>query len=79
MRGCLRAVDCENPQLKDDSVKACYQATQEITKPGKYRKIRQELLPVDERGTSHCSSELHCWITGHVDKDGTFIPPDWTE
>ena len=75
----MRAIDCENPQLEDDTVKACYQATQERTKPGKYGKIRQELLSVDEGGTSYWSLELHCWITGHVDKDGTFIPPDWTK
>ena len=79
MRGWLRALDCENPQLDDDTVAACYKATQERTKPGNYGKIREELLPVDEGGTSYWSSELHCWITGHVDKDGVFIPPDWTK
>ena len=77
MRGWLRSIDPENPELDDFNVKACYEATKNRTKPGRYGKVEQQLLPIDEGGTSFWSKKLHCWVKGHFDKNGNFIPPDW--
>ena len=37
------------------------------------------VLPMDEGGSSFWSSERHCWVTAHFDKNGNFMPPDWAE
>ena len=79
MRGWLRSIDCEKPNLEDKHLKKCYEATQFRTKPGRYLRVAPELLPMDEGGTSFWSSKLHCWVTGHFDANGEFHTPDWSQ
>jgi hypothetical protein len=78
MRGWLRNIDAEDPDFDDENIKKCYQATIERSKPGHYLKVEKEMLPMESGGTSYWSKSLHCWVTGHIDKNGQFIPPDWT-
>jgi hypothetical protein len=77
MRGWLRSIDAEKPDLSDPVVTKCYEATKLRTRPGRYMKVEPELLPMDEGGTSFWSDKLHCWVTGYFDNKGVFIPPDW--
>jgi len=79
MRGWLRSIDAEKPNLKDAIINKCYEATKLRTRPGRYMQVERELLPMDEGGTSFWSNKMHCWITGHFDNKGAFIPPDWGE
>jgi hypothetical protein len=79
MRGWLRRIDPEKPDLTDPNIAKCYEATKTRTKPGRYSKSNPELLPMEDGGTSYWSTTLHCWITGSYDKDGVFVPPDWSE
>lgn len=79
LRGWLRKINAEKPNLEDTHQKQCYEATKDRTKPGKYLKSKPELLPMDEGGSSYWSSKLHCWVTGTYDRDGNFTPPDWGE
>ena len=41
--------------------------------------VDDRLLPMEEGGSSFWSSERHCWVTGHFDKTGKFMPPDWAK
>lgn len=77
LRGWLRSINPESPELADDNINKCYAATKERTKPGRYGKVDDRLLPMEEGGSSFWSSEKHCWVTGHFDKNGNFMPPDW--
>ena len=79
LRGWLRSIDPESPALADDNINRCYEATKERTKPGRYGKVDDRLLPMEEGGSSFWSSEKHCWVTGHFDKNGNFMPPDWAK
>ena len=79
MRGWLRSIDYEKPDLEDETVKKCYEATKSRTKPGLYFKVAPEMLAIDEGGTSFWSKKLHCWVTGHFDSKGKFHPPDWSQ
>ena len=76
MRGWLRSIDAEKPDLSDPVVTKCYEATKLRTRPGRYMKVEPKLLPMDEGGTSFWSDKLHCWVTGYFDNKGVFIPPD---
>ena len=77
LRGWLRSIDPESPNLTDYNINKCYRATKERTKPCRYGRVDNRLLPMDEGGSSFWSSERHCWITGHFTRDGDFMPPDW--
>ena len=77
LRGWLRSIDPESPALADDNINKCYEATKERTKPGRYARVDNRLLPLEEGGSSFWSSQRHCWVTGHFNKDGDFEPPDW--
>ena len=79
MRGWLRRINPEKPDLTDPNIAKCYEATKIRTKPGRYSKSKPELLPMEDGGSSYWSTKLHCWITGSYDKDGVFVPPDWSE
>ena len=77
LRGWLRSIDPESPALADDNINKCYEATKERTKQGRYARVDNRLLPLEEGGSSFWSSQRHCWVTGHFNKDGDFEPPDW--
>ena len=47
MRGWLRSIDAEKPDLSDPVVTKCYEATKLRTRPGRYMKVEPELLPMD--------------------------------
>ena len=79
MRGWLRSIDCEKPNLEDQTLKKCYEATKLRTKPGRYLRVAPEMLAMDEGGTSFWSNKLHCWVTGHFDSNGEFHAPDWSQ
>jgi len=79
MRGWLRSIDYEKPNLEDQNLKKCYEATKLRTKPGRYLKVAPEMLAMDEGGTSFWSNKLHCWVTGHFDSNGEFHAPDWSQ
>ena len=77
MRGWLRSIDAEKPDLSDKTVNQSYEATKLRTRPRRYMKVELKLLPMDEGGTSFWSDKLHCWVTGYFENKGVFIPPDW--
>lgn len=79
MRGWLRSIDCEKPNLEDQTLKKCYEATKLRTKPGRYLRVAPEMLAMDEGGTSFWSNKLHCWVIGHFDSNGEFHAPDWSQ
>lgn len=79
IRGWLRSIDYEKPNLADENIKKCYEATKIRTKPGRYLKVAPELLPMEEGGTSFWSNKLHYWVTGYFDSKGVFVAPDWSK
>lgn len=79
VRGWLRSIDYEKPDLADVNIKKCYEATKIRTKPGRYLKVATELLPMEEGGASFWSNKLHYWVTGYTDKNGMFVAPDWSK
>ena len=85
MRGWLRSIDAEKPDLSDKTVNQSYEATKLRTRPRRYMKVELKLLPTDEGGTSFWSDKLHCWVTGYFEikvyssrQIGAFSPADKT-
>ena len=76
LRGFVKAINSQRPDLSDPNIKLLYDATKLKHKPGLTKNSRKELKPADEGGTSYWSFKTHRWITGKFDKkNDKFIPP----
>ena len=77
MRGCLCSIAAELPDLPEKIVTECYEAVKLRARPGRYMKIKPELLLIHDKGAGFWSHELHCGVTNYFDYKGVFIPPNW--
>ena len=77
LRGWLKKIDVEMPNLKDETLKICYEALKIKTKPSLNFEKDKRLLAMDDGGTSFWSDKQHRWIKGYFNKNGEFVPPDW--
>ena len=77
LRGFVKNINTQRPNLYDPNVKLMYQATKLKHKPGKTnRKSRVELKPIEDGGMSYWSYKTHRWIMGRYDKKNKkFLPP----
>ena len=77
LRGFVKTINTQRPDLTDPNVKLIYEATKLKHKPGKSsRNPRVELKPLEEGGMSYWSYKTHRWIIGRYDKKNKkFIPP----
>ena len=73
LRGFIKSISTQNPDLKDPTIKLIYEATIVKNKPkSKYT----ELLSVEQGGYSYWSYKTHRWVSGRFDrKSKKFIPP----
>ena len=73
LRGFIKSINTQNPDLKDPTIKLIYEASILKNKP-KSKYI--ELLSVKEGGHSYWSYKTHRWVNGRFDrKSKKFIPP----
>ena len=73
LRGFIKNISTQNPDLNDPTIKEIYTASIEKNKP---KKKYKELLPVEEGGYSYWSYKTHRWIKGRFEKKtGKFFPP----
>ena len=79
LRGWLKKIDVESPNLSDATLKKCYEALKAKSKPVLEVVKDERLLSMEDGGSSFWSETKHNWVKGHVDRNGNFIPPDWTE
>ena len=77
LRGFVKNINTQRPDLSDPNVKLMYEATKIKHKPGKSnRNPRVELKPIEDGGMSYWSYKTHRWIIGRYDKKNRkFIPP----
>ena len=73
LRGFIKSINTQNPDLKDPTIKLIYDASILKNKPkSKYT----ELLSIDQGGLSYWSYKTHRWVSGRFDrKSKKFIPP----
>ena len=73
LRGFIKSINTQNPDLKDPTIKLIYDASIVKNKPkSKYT----ELLSIDQGGLSYWSYKTHRWVSGRFDrKSKKFIPP----
>ena len=73
LRGFIKSISTQNPDLKDPTIKLIYDASIEKNKPkSKY----PELLPIEQGGYSYWSYKTHRWVSGRFDrKSKKFTPP----
>ena len=73
LRGFIKSINTQTPDLKDPTVKLIYDASIVKNKPkSKYK----ELLSVEEGGHSYWSYKTHRWVSGRFDrKNKKFVPP----
>ena len=73
MRGFIKSISTQNPDLKDPTIKLIYDASIVKNKPkSKY----SELLPIEQGGYSYWSYKTHRWVSGKFDrKSKKFTPP----
>ena len=79
LRGWLKKIDVETPNLADENLNLCYEALKSKTKPTLEVVKDERLLSMEDGGSSFWSDNKHNWIKGHIDRSGNFIPPDWTD
>ena len=73
LRGFIKSIDTQNPDLKDPTIKLIYEASILKNKP-KSKYI--ELLSIEEGGHSYWSYKTHRWVNGRFDrKSKKFVPP----
>ena len=73
LRGFIKSINTQNPDLKDPTIKLIYDASIIKNKP-KSKYI--ELLSVEEGGHSYWSYKTHRWVSGRFDKKNKkFIAP----
>ena len=77
LRGFVKNINTQRPDLSDPNVKLMYEATKFKHKPGKSsRNQRVELKPIEDGGMSYWSYKTHRWIVGRYDKKNKrFLPP----
>ena len=78
LRGWLKKIDVEAPNLRDETLLVCYEALKAKTKPLEAFEKDKRLLAIEDGGTSFWSEKQHKWIKGHFNRKGDFVPPDWT-
>ena len=73
LKGFIKAISTQNPDLKDPTIKLIYDASIVKNKPkSKYT----ELLSIDQGGLSYWSYKTHRWVSGRFDrKSKRFTPP----
>ena len=73
LRGFIKAISTQNPDLKDPTIKLIYDASIIKNKPkSKYA----ELLSIEQGGYSYWSYKSHRWVCGRFDrKSKKFVPP----
>ncbi len=73
LRGFIKSINTQNPDLKDSTIKLIYEASILKNKP-KSKYI--ELLSIEEGGHSYWSYKTHRWVNGRFDrKSKKFVPP----
>ena len=69
-------IDVESPNLENLQIKEMYDLVKLKHKPGRFKKARMELKPIEEGGLSYWSYKTHRWITGQYNsRTKTFNPP----
>ena len=73
LRGFIKSINTQNPDLKDPTIELIYEASILKNKP-KSKYI--ELLSIEEGGHSYWSYKTHRWVNGKFDrKNKKFVPP----
>lgn len=76
LRGFIKSLNTQRPDLNDPNIKLMYEATKIKHTPGLSKNSRVELKPNDDGGKSYWSYKTHRWITGRYDKKlKKFIEP----
>ena len=71
LRGFIKTISTQNPDLNDPTIKEIYNASIEKNKP---KKKNKELLSIEEGGYSYWSYKTHRWIKGRFEKKtGKFL------
>ena len=73
LRGYIKSINTQNPDLNDPTIKLIYDASIAKNKPkSKYK----ELLSIEDGGHSYWSYKTHRWVSGRFDrKSKKFVPP----
>ena len=77
LRGFIKAIHSQKPDLNDSTVREMYEVSKEKHKP-KLSSTQKDkkILSIEEGGLSYWSHKTHRWIQGKFDKKkGIFIPP----
>jgi hypothetical protein len=73
LRGFIKTISTQNPDLNDPTIKEIYNTSIEKNKP---KKKKKELLSIEDGGYSYWSYKTHRWIKGRFEKKtGKFFPP----
>ncbi len=77
LRGFIKAIHSQKPDLNDPTVREMYEVSKEKYKPKLSSKQKdKKILAIEEGGFSYWSNKTHRWIQGKFDKKrGIFIPP----
>ena len=73
LRGYIKSINTQNPDLNDPTIKLIYDASIAKNKPkSKYK----ELLSIEDGGHSYWSYKTHRWVSGRFDRNSKkFITP----
>lgn len=72
----IEEIDVESPDLENPQIREMYELVKEKHKPGKSKKSREELKPIEDGGLSYWSTKTHRWITGKYNsRYKKFDPP----
>ena len=73
LRGFIKSINTQNPDLNDPTIKLIYDASIAKNKPkSKYK----ELLSIEDGGHSYWSYKTHRWVSGRFDRNSKkFIQP----
>ena len=77
LRGFIKAIHSQKPDLNDVTVREMYEVSKEKHKP-KLSSTQKDkkILSIEEGGLSYWSHKTHRWIQGKFDKKkGMFVPP----
>ena len=77
LKGFIKAIHSQQPDLNDPIVREMYQVSKEKYKPKLSSKQKdKKILSIEEGGCSYWSNKTHRWVRGKFDKKkGIFIPP----
>ena len=78
LRGFIKSINTQRPDLNDPTVLLMYEASKSKHKPKQTNKLKfKELLSIQDGGLSYWSNKTHRWIQGRFDKNKRiFIPPN---